>query len=386
MKKNDDMAVICEKSRETLLNLYSYIKNDQLSCVEEALKHIPELRDAPKHGLRGRGGLLHEAAEYGKSRICERLIELGIDINVTAIEEGYSTALHNAAANGHLLTMRLLLKKGAHVDADNLSITTPLMEAIISGHREACELLIDNGADINRLHTRLNISPRDLAEAWGQDEIKEILEKRGALSVKDITVGADEQVGGPIINFVHNTAGWVLPEKFAPTISTNGVQLRISCIDGKNKLKLLFTVGLFRAVPRTELFLCLPGDWPLPRLELSLDDPWAFPVHLLSRLADRTKNNAPLKESVLICRSQDAYSDLAWPDEIDALLVVNKAWNKKPDAADINEDDKVFLFVLTPVKFGKKGCPSGESLISLVQRKQTGNWGSICLPKPAGIE
>jgi hypothetical protein len=222
----------------------------------------------------------------------------------------------------------------------------------------------------------------DIANTWGFTEIASTLRKLGAVSIMDIIEGRPEEFGGSIVTFVHNTAGWVLPAQLSPFTNEEGLELRVSCIDGKNKFKLLFTIGLFAKSPHTELFICLPGDWPLTQQGFPPHSPWVFPVELLSLLARHTFDYGPLSEGFLIRRSDAVYADLAWPAGVDAFVAVDKAWDTKTEKETIPDDEKVMLYVLAPVKFTKKGEPDAVALRALTQRKRTASWASVVTPAP----
>ena len=60
------------------------------------------------------------------------------------------TALANAAFNGHLNIVWLLIQRGANVNAANrLDGDTVLMWAAVSGQLEIVELLLRHGASVN---------------------------------------------------------------------------------------------------------------------------------------------------------------------------------------------------------------------------------------------
>ena len=63
-------------------------------------------------------------------------------------ELGGYTCLMEAAFNGHLDVCRLLIDKGAHIEAKNRYGRTPLHYAAANGHHEIVRLLYDLGADI----------------------------------------------------------------------------------------------------------------------------------------------------------------------------------------------------------------------------------------------
>ncbi|MFD2882366.1 hypothetical protein ACFS4T_00070 [Pseudomonas lini] len=76
---------------------------------------------------------------------------------------------------------------------------------------------------------------------------------------------------------------------------------------------------------------------------------------MLSLLARHTFDDGPLSEGFLIRRSDAMYANLAWPDEVDAFVAVDKAWDTKTEKKRRSPTmKKVMLYVLAPVKFTKK--------------------------------
>lgn len=92
---------------------------------------------------------LIEACRDGNSDAVRQLLS-GDPEMATARDSHGSTALHAAAARGHLETVRLLLQHGANPNArdagDNAS---PLHFAAGGGHRETVRALLDGGADVH---------------------------------------------------------------------------------------------------------------------------------------------------------------------------------------------------------------------------------------------
>jgi len=84
------------------------------------------------------------ASLNGDIDLVKLLITKGAQVNKT----GW-TALHYAAANGHDDIAKLLLGYSAYVDAPSPNGTTPLMMAARGDHLSTIKLLIDKGADIN---------------------------------------------------------------------------------------------------------------------------------------------------------------------------------------------------------------------------------------------
>ena len=82
------------------------------------------------------------AALHGLTKICEKLIARGAEVN----KPGW-TALHYAATGGHLDIIQLLLRKHAYIDAASPNHSTPLMMAALYGSPEAVKMLLYAGAD-----------------------------------------------------------------------------------------------------------------------------------------------------------------------------------------------------------------------------------------------
>jgi ankyrin repeat protein len=82
------------------------------------------------------------------------LLEQGADVSCR--EQNGETPLHEAARNGDEEMIRLLLKWGADVNAQDSAMgSTPLFEARVFEKKEAEKLLIEGGADVKlveRLH------------------------------------------------------------------------------------------------------------------------------------------------------------------------------------------------------------------------------------------
>jgi uncharacterized protein len=81
-------------------------------------------------------------AMNGASTQLEEVIKRGAEVNKT----GW-TALHYAAAGGHVNAIKVLLEAHAYIDAESENQTTPLMMAARMQHVAAAELLVIEGAD-----------------------------------------------------------------------------------------------------------------------------------------------------------------------------------------------------------------------------------------------
>ena len=109
------------------------------------------------------------AALKGLTGVCERLIELGADVN----KPGWAP-LHYAATRGHLGIMQLLLDQHAYIDAQSPNNTTPLMMAAHYGTPSAVKLLLEAGAD-PLLKNDLGLSAIDFAHRASRKESADII-------------------------------------------------------------------------------------------------------------------------------------------------------------------------------------------------------------------
>lgn len=83
------------------------------------------------------------------------------------------TLLTCAVAGGHENIIRLLLARGANIEARSKSEATPLVEAIGQGRLDIVKLLVDKGANVNAICD--GSSPLSLAVLMGNPEIVKIL-------------------------------------------------------------------------------------------------------------------------------------------------------------------------------------------------------------------
>jgi ankyrin repeat protein len=133
---------------------------------------------------------LHRAAHGNAVELCERLIELGAEVNTSATH-WWLTPLAWAADAGSAEAVELLLKYGADVNQDAVVGTTALHAVAMGGssggsrdpeaYRRTAEILIAHGADINRRATGdRGQTPLDDALARKNDHVAAVLRKHGA--------------------------------------------------------------------------------------------------------------------------------------------------------------------------------------------------------------
>ncbi len=121
---------------------------------------------------------IHVASKIGWQAVVERMLNDGIDVN---LRTHYSNEcpLHAAVCSDkNYAVVKLLLDRGAAVNAENLSCMRPLRRACQNNAIQVAKLLLDNGADIDAVGT----SGTALCTACehGNEETVQLLVGRGA--------------------------------------------------------------------------------------------------------------------------------------------------------------------------------------------------------------
>ena len=111
------------------------------------------------------------AVDNNITSIVQNMIDFGANIKPTNIVE---TPLHHASSKGHPEVVRILLEKGADIEATNLNGDTPLHIASEEGHIDVVKILLEAGADKEARH-KLGWTPLILASENGHTDIVELL-------------------------------------------------------------------------------------------------------------------------------------------------------------------------------------------------------------------
>eukprot|EP00445_Apocalathium_hangoei_P065446 CAMPEP_0204107592 /NCGR_PEP_ID=MMETSP0361-20130328/218_1 /ASSEMBLY_ACC=CAM_ASM_000343 /TAXON_ID=268821 /ORGANISM="Scrippsiella Hangoei, Strain SHTV-5" /LENGTH=182 /DNA_ID=CAMNT_0051057087 /DNA_START=14 /DNA_END=559 /DNA_ORIENTATION=+ len=106
---------------------------------------------------------LTAAAKKGDEAGCSDALQQGADANWQDEDFFNYTALHLAAAAGHVEVCRLLRAAGAHVDPRSESDETPLLMAARAGKPAVCEFLLTEGAD-PKARTNYKVNARSAQE------------------------------------------------------------------------------------------------------------------------------------------------------------------------------------------------------------------------------
>lgn len=130
---------------------------------------------------------MHEAAIEGHLDIVQLLIDLGADIDIKQTPRGDAakrkfhglrTPLHWAADRGHDDVARLLIDSKADINAGNSTDRRPLQEAIMSHRTSVAKLLLDSGASV-AIHDNEGWTPLHQAADAGNVQLINILVDKG---------------------------------------------------------------------------------------------------------------------------------------------------------------------------------------------------------------
>lgn len=137
-----------------------------------------------------------ECARYGELEDVESYVADGADVNFKG--HGGSTALHKAAANGHVEVVRFLASKGAKL-LTNESASTPLHWAAMNGQGDTVKLLLelyDDSVDVLAKNSFGRSAMTEALSRGHEDVARQILMHKSA-DVPPSSLVAAGGAGGP---------------------------------------------------------------------------------------------------------------------------------------------------------------------------------------------
>jgi ankyrin repeat protein len=122
---------------------------------------------------------LHLAAYFGKLEAVRLLLNKGAQVNARSTNQMQNMPLHAAAAGSHHEAVKILLEHGASVNARQHGGWTPLHAAALTGDIESARALVAGGADV-QTRADNNQTALDLALTKAQQGMVDFLESNGA--------------------------------------------------------------------------------------------------------------------------------------------------------------------------------------------------------------
>jgi ankyrin repeat protein len=207
-------------TRTTNWELFKNPGQGPAAAVIDSLEIVDPLKTIP-----GPEGDLLRAAGAGDLEAARQAIDKGAKANVTASQ---TTALSAAAYYGHREIVDLLLGQGADINKkDDEAGTTPLMGAIVGGEPEIADSLVQRGADVN-LRTKDGFSALGCAVGIEHPGLVSLLIEHGA------DINAKTSSGQtPLI-----AASRIGATEIAQLLTAAGADVNVQMSDGKNALML----------------------------------------------------------------------------------------------------------------------------------------------------
>lgn len=121
------------------------VEDGRLDKAIDALDRGADVNSKAQSLIHAERTPLHEAAALNRAEIMKLLIERGADVD--ARDENGATPLHLAATRRSIDAIDILLDAGASIDPTNIAGSTPLKNAKEGYSSRTCRLLIERGAD-----------------------------------------------------------------------------------------------------------------------------------------------------------------------------------------------------------------------------------------------
>jgi ankyrin repeat protein len=167
----------CSISLAKIVNLHDAVRSGDIAVVQAAIQSGADV-NAPDTW----GTPLDIAVIKGSDEIAQLLIDSGADVEgATSPAVGGDQPLHLAAARpSSASTAKLLIKRGARLDARNKAGKTPLIAAVMADNFEVADVLLAAGADLEAVDSKLGASPLSWAACWGRFRAAKYLLSKGA--------------------------------------------------------------------------------------------------------------------------------------------------------------------------------------------------------------
>ncbi|KAJ6216580.1 hypothetical protein RDWZM_007737 [Blomia tropicalis] len=148
LDRGSDINAYIETNRNTALTLACF--QGRTEVVGLLLDRNANIEHRAKTGLTP----LMEAASGGYVEVGRVLLDKGADVNAPPVPASRDTALTIAADKGHSAFVELLIKRGAMVDVKNKKGYSPLWLACNGGHYDVVQILANSKCDVDSTDNR----------------------------------------------------------------------------------------------------------------------------------------------------------------------------------------------------------------------------------------
>lgn len=327
------------------------------------------LRQNPQHVMHYYYGksLLHHFAEYDRPELLEALLDCGLSVNVE--EEHYPWgALMAAVIRDKLKSIKFLLSRGAATNYKHRGkLFSCGIESQVAGNTfdrdqpksiclEIVKAVVEHGLPLDVLYGE-GCSLLSLAIGSGQTEIAAYLRSKGALEEHEIPARTAKQAAPrekwlrtadlvedvPVVDYFAESVGPVDPDTLLEVVPSDPAIAIHVCRDRDGSALTLFTTGMaHRAmtvhVPQlaayrfAELFMKLPVDWPLRKL----DDPRVFwPIQFLRTLAKKPHHSEMWLGPLMVIPNGDPPEPLGPGVPYDSVIISSTHRVRRPDGESV---------------------------------------------------
>jgi ankyrin repeat protein len=210
-------------------------------AVEDPAKVRLLLKYGAKPDLKTRQGttaLIAAALVYGSRETLTALLKSGADPNAMNLDG--QTPLVQAASIGYVEGMKLLIQKGARVNAFGTSQNpqmaglTPLTASAYYGGVDAVRLLLDKGAGVDD-YDNYGLTPLSMAVAWEDRRSVEVLVQRGADVNRQVGPGnpAPMEAGTPLMLAAYSESR---DPGIANLLISHGARVNVTTRDGQTAM------------------------------------------------------------------------------------------------------------------------------------------------------
>ena len=138
-----------------------------LEIVQLLMDSGADAKTKNRYGRTNLEGAYTSALFSGHEKVAQYFLDMGVDVN--AVGPAQRTALESAAFCSPEF-IKMMIDKGAKVNAKSNDGSTPLMAAARSGRLETVRLLLDKGADVNAANRQGQTALMAVAEGLGFEQ------------------------------------------------------------------------------------------------------------------------------------------------------------------------------------------------------------------------